>query len=56
MTFTRVSGTGPIPPPVLTDEDGFWFQFGFAYGTIYRARVTAPGAVFSPPSYDFATR
>jgi subtilase family serine protease/subtilisin-like proprotein convertase family protein len=54
VTFTRVSGTGPVPAAVRTDQDGFWFQTGFAHGTIYRARVTVTGATFSPPFYDFA--
>jgi subtilase family serine protease len=55
VTFTRVSGTGPIPSPVRADVDGLWFQSGFAYGTTYRAHVTRPGTFFAPPSYDFAS-
>ena len=55
ITFTRVSGTGPIPAAVRTAANGFWFQTGFAYGTTYRARATASGLTLSPPYYDFAS-
>ncbi len=49
ITFTRVSGTGVVPPPVQTDADGKWSQIGFEEGTTYRV---TPGEIqgksFSP--------
>ncbi|MFZ2349581.1 MAG: DUF4384 domain-containing protein [Candidatus Bipolaricaulis anaerobius] len=52
ITFTRVSGTGTIPPAVATDGSGNWNQTGFATGTTYRVTPTKSGCTFSPAFLD----
>ena len=54
LTFSRVSGTGPLPGPTTTDADGDWSRAGFAFGTTYRVRASKAGLTFSPPFIDFA--
>ena len=54
LSFSRVSGNGPLPGPTTTDSDGFWTRAGFAFGTTYRVRATRSGFTFSPPFQDFA--
>ena len=62
MTFTRVSGTGPVPSPVETDENGNWSQSGFvpfesvkgdSIAILYRATPTKSGLAFNPPFITF---
>ena len=48
VAFTRISGNGAIPPPVETDLEGRWSQFGFEPGTVYRITPTRGRAQFSP--------
>ncbi|HKQ77991.1 MAG TPA: carboxypeptidase regulatory-like domain-containing protein [Blastocatellia bacterium] len=55
MTFTRVSGAGPVPPPVFTDLNGSWSTNTFAGNTIYRVTPSRKGYVFSPASRDFSS-
>ncbi len=54
LSFSRVSGNGPLPGPTTTDSDGFWSRAGFAFGTTYRVRAAKSGSTFSPPFQDFA--
>ncbi|HYP26530.1 MAG TPA: BACON domain-containing carbohydrate-binding protein [Blastocatellia bacterium] len=54
ITFTRVIGTGAIPPPVQTNASGNWSQTGFEAGTTYRATPSKRRFAFTPPSADFA--
>src|SRR5262245_5109922 len=62
ITFTRVSGTGPVPSPVETDENGNWSQSGFvpyesikgnSVAILYRATATKSGLAFSPAFITF---
>ena len=53
ITFSRVSGTGTLPPPAQTDKTGSWSQKGFEPGTAYRATPSATGFSFTPGSLDF---
>src|SRR5262249_42723167 len=53
ITFSRVSGTGTLPPPAQTDKRGSWGQKGFEPGTAYRATPSATGFSFTPGSLDF---
>jgi len=46
--FSHVAGDGVAPPAVLTDEDGFWTQSGFSYGSQCVATPSKPGYVFDP--------
>ena len=55
MTFTRVSGTGIVPPPVSTDLNGNWSSPGFAGNTVYRVTPSRKGYVFYPASLDFSS-
>ncbi len=50
IAFTRVSGSGTIPPAVHTASNGTWSQNGFEPGTTYRAAVTSSGWTFTPAS------
>ncbi|HEV8615425.1 MAG TPA: M6 family metalloprotease domain-containing protein [Methylomirabilota bacterium] len=54
LTFTRVSGTGALPAPVLTTATGTWTRGGFQSGTTYRVTPTRPGVVFTPTSLQFS--
>ena len=53
IRFTRVSGSGTIPPPVQTTSNGSWSANGFQPGTTYRASPTRTGWVFDPPDKEF---
>ena len=53
LTFSRVSGNGEIPAPVLTDEAGAWRQSGFEPGTTYRVTPSSRRQTFSPATRDF---
>src|SRR5262249_48648500 len=53
ITFSRVSGTGALPPPTQTDKTGAWSQKGFEPGTVYRAGPGSLGFIFSPSVLDF---
>lgn len=46
MTFTVVSGPGSVPPPVLTDANGFWSYSSFVKGTVYQVRPSKAGYRF----------
>ncbi len=57
LTFTRVSGSGPLPPSVQpsagNDPAMGWKQSGFETGTVYRVTPSLEGFVFSPAHLDF---
>ena len=53
LTFTRVSGNGNLPNPVVADASGNWSQSGFQLGTTYRVTPSKPGSTFTPTSRDF---
>ncbi|ABK19671.1 dipeptidyl-peptidase I. Cysteine peptidase. MEROPS family C01A [Syntrophobacter fumaroxidans MPOB] len=53
ISFSRVSGAGTIPAPVVTDFQGGWRQSGFQQGTEYRATPSKTGCTFSPAFLDF---
>ncbi len=55
LTFTRVSGAGEIPGPVITDADGNWRQTGFEPGTTYRVIPASRRQNFSPAFRQFTT-
>ncbi len=48
LTFTRQSGSGPIPASAHTDAQGQWHQIGFQTGTTYLITPSAVGFGFSP--------
>ena len=54
LTFSRVSGTGPVPSPVRTDASGSWSQSGFQTGTTYRAAASKQGFAFNPPGIEIS--
>ncbi|HYP25594.1 MAG TPA: hypothetical protein VE262_02655 [Blastocatellia bacterium] len=54
MTFTRVSGGGVIPAPVLMDGGGEWSQAGFENGLTYRVTPSKKRFSFAPTSLDFS--
>jgi hypothetical protein len=54
MTFSRVSGTGPVPGSVQTFSDGSWSQTGFAVGTTYKVTPSKPTYSFSPKNSTFS--
>src|SRR5262249_8935741 len=53
MTFTRVTGSGALPDPVITDASGFWSQTGFDPGTTYRVTPSLATYDFRYPHQDF---
>lgn len=53
MVFSRTSGLGALPTPVITDASGQWQQTGFSSGTIYRVQAEQSGKVFSPAYLQF---
>jgi len=56
LTFSRVSGTGAVPPAVQPSPSGVtsaWSQTGFETGTVYRVTPSLARYVFTPASYDF---
>jgi len=54
LTFSRISGTGAVPPAVQPSlSNRTWSQTGFEPGTVYRVTPSLAGYVFSPASYDF---
>jgi hypothetical protein len=53
VSFSRLSGTGPIPVSVLTAADGTWGQSGFREGTSYRVAPSLTGVVFDPLVREF---
>ncbi|GEM_PF-2924655 len=55
LTFTRVSGAGAIPAPVVTDANGFWVASGFGAATIYRVTPKVSGYLYTPAYRDFST-
>jgi uncharacterized repeat protein (TIGR01451 family)/CSLREA domain-containing protein len=54
ITFTRLSGSGAVPPPVQTNASGLWSQSGFGPGSTYRATPSKRRFSFAPASADFA--
>src|SRR6185312_10459493 len=48
ITFSRVTGTGAIPAPVMTDASGGWIQTGFVPGTTYQATPSLATYAFTP--------
>ncbi len=54
MTFSRVSGTGPVPAAVYTSPEGSWSQTGFATGTTYKVTPSKSGYSFNPPNSSFS--
>ena len=52
--FSRVSGNGSIPPPVLTDATGKWSQTGFDEDTRYVAYARLGNYTFVPRVREFA--
>lgn len=50
VTFSRVSGNGVIPAPVLIDQNGNWSQSGFEVGTVYRVTPVRSRTLFLPSS------
>ena len=52
--FSRSSGNGSIPPPVVTDEMGRWSQSGFDEDTRYIAYARLGNYRFVPRVHDFA--
>lgn len=55
MTFSKVSGPGPVPGPVMTDANGNWSQSGFQRGTIYQVRPSKTGYNFRLAFQQFST-
>ena len=62
ITFTRVSGTGPVPSPTQTDANGNWNQSGFvsfeargkdSIAILYRATPSKSGLAFDPAFLNF---
>jgi serine protease AprX len=53
VSFSRLSGSGNIPPGVLTSADGSWSQSGFDTGSTYRVIVSHTRQVFSPRARQF---
>ena len=54
MTFSRTSGTGTVPAPVMTDFNGVWSQSGFQMGTTYQVTPSKTGYTFGPAYRDFS--
>ena len=54
MTFSVISGAGPVPGPVVTNSEGNWSQAGFPAGSTYRVRASLSGYRFKPASLDFS--
>ncbi len=52
ITFTLVTGSGDVPAPVQSDNDGNWGQNGFRTGSVYRITPSRAGLDFIPPSFD----
>ena len=52
--FSRVSGTGRVPDPVVTDATGKWSQTGFDEHTRYIAYARLGNYTFAPRSNDFS--
>lgn len=53
ITFLRVSSTGQVPAPVLTDANGYWSAGGFFWGETYSATPSKSGYTFTPTSRSF---
>lgn len=53
MTFSIVSGSGPLPAPVQTDSNGVWKQTGFQFGVTYSVTPTKKPYMSSPASQQF---
>ena len=53
ITFARLSGSGEIPAPVQTNNNGNWVRTGFRVGTTYRAIPLYAGYTFNPTGRDF---
>lgn len=53
MIFTKVSGNGSAPPPVLTNSLGVWSQKGFQTGTTYKVTPVKAGYTFTPTYLTF---
>ena len=54
ITFTRLSGTGAVPQPVVTGTTGYWSVSGFESGTTYLATPSRQGATFTPAWREFS--
>lgn len=52
IVFSRLSGSGSIPDPVVADRNGAWSQSGFEMGTIYRATPFRLRTQFTPSYQD----
>lgn len=52
--FSRVSGNGSIPAPVVTDATGKWSQTGFDETTRYIAYAKLGNYIFVPRTHDFS--
>jgi all-beta uncharacterized protein len=53
MTFAILSGSGPLPAPVLTDSNGKWTQTGFQSGVTYSVTPSKKPYKFTPASQTF---
>src|SRR5262249_49689157 len=53
LTFTRPTGTGALPAPRTTGDDGFWFQTGFDPGSTSRLTPSGSTYDFRLPRQDF---
>lgn len=55
VVFSRLSGAGAIPDPVLVDSSGNWTQWGFEVGTVYRVTPVRNRTLFTPGFLDLET-
>lgn len=53
LTFTRLAGSGGVPNPVQTDQQGRWSQSGFAADSVYRVTPSQPGTLYTPSFHNF---